>query len=549
MKAYPSGSHGLTLEPRGWQGPGQSSSALRPGEILLWCLVAGIALFLRAGVVGGPSLSNDGYQYLATAHNFLRGDPAATSIVHFDTERLHGRIPAPLTTFPAGYPALIAFVSAAGVGVEGEHAAVLLSFLAVIALIPMYARAARLLGAPPAAARGTIALLVASSSWLATGYQVSTEALFTSVSFAALLLLLEAESRNRSTRDYVMLQLWAGLLVAGAFWLRYAGLFLFAATALFQGGRWLAKPTRRALYAVVALFLPAVLIGAGLWRNHVLVGSWKGGNTKDVELDVLGLPVKFARAMHHLFFGDTQLSAAQALIALAFAAFLAAGLRALWRARGAIVSEARGQLLGIYVAVYVAAMLYLGADSMISFSARMFVPILPLLLLLACGLWAHAALVFARAPWPRVHGALSVLVAAYACVNVVVLFEVPDAMPHQRVSARLNAPVFSGESLRQVIEREVAPEAVLLAADGQATGFVLGRKVVSLVSPQYSDLDWNEKTVRATMIRFGARHLLVYAEQEASSAFLGELVRGAAPAWLKLVAENRQARLYFAEVQ
>jgi hypothetical protein len=520
---------------------------------LLWCLLAALALLVRSEIVGGPRLSNDSYQYLVTAENFRRGEPAATSIVHFDAERSHGRIPAPLTTFPAGYPALMALISAGGLSYQ--QAGALVSTLAGLALIALFGSAARLLGISASLARILIALLVASSTWLATGNHVASEALFTTMAFAALLMLVAAESGERSDRDYVLLQLAANLLLAGAFWVRYAGLFFFAATAAFHGLRWLATRTRRGLYAIAAMSVSAALIGAALWRNHVLVGSWKGGNTKQVENDIPDLLYRFAQTLYQLFLGQrpAELGVAEGVLALALAAIVATGLRAVWRSRAAPLSDPRMQLLAACAAVYACAMLYLGARSVISFGPRMFVPLLPVLLLFLGGLCCNAAPSMAHRPQASraLHVLAWVFVAAYAAINMRSLLEPPGLMPHERVQARLAAPVAGGKPLREWLESEVAPQATLVvASDGQATGYVLERRVLSLVSPQYSDQLWTEEAVREAMNRFGARYLLVYEgsdEAEAStrsSAFLSALAGGSAPAWLALLADNGRARVF-----
>jgi hypothetical protein len=510
----------------------------RAAEIMLWCLLAALAILVRASVAGGPVLANDSYQYLSAAENFRRGQPAATSIVHFDTERSHGRIPAPLTTFPAGYPALIALVAAAGLPLE--RSAMLISFAAILVLPPMYARAAALLGASPAATRVTMALLVASSSWTSRGAMVSTEALFTALSFAALLALIRAESGAPSMRRYAAGLLAASALVAGAFWVRYAGLFLFTAAVLFHAARALGGGTRRALVALAALSLSALLIGAGLWRNHAEVGSWKGGNTKEVDNELLLLPAALARAMQELFLGKAGFDAMQALVVAAAAVVIGAALRPLWRARAALCADPRLQLMAVYLGVYTAAMLYLGADSMISFRARMFVPLLPVLLLLASVLCSRVDLEMGAAQ----RGALALLLAGYVFFNLGDLLARAQAMPHEAVQARLAAPAASGEPLRQWIEREVAPEAIVLATDGQATAYVLRRKAVSLVSPQFSEQAWTEPAVCATMARFGAWHLLVYRDYPVPSPFLAALASGSTPDWLRLLADNGHARVF-----
>ena len=77
-------------------------------EVFGWGLVA--LLFVGFFLVFRPMpLADDSYQYLNVADNFNHGRGIATSLVHFEMERSHGRMPAPLTTFPPVYPLSIAF--------------------------------------------------------------------------------------------------------------------------------------------------------------------------------------------------------------------------------------------------------------------------------------------------------------------------------------------------------------------------------------------------------------------------------------------------------
>jgi hypothetical protein len=498
-------------------------------ELLLWSVLLLLAVLLRAHFAGGPELANDSYQYLSAAEH-LRSGEAATSLVHFDAERSHGRIPAPLTTFPPGYPLLMALLAATGLDVE--QAGILISLAATVALAALLGQAAGLLGAPAATTRVLLLVLMASSALLLPGNQVASEALFTALSLGALLLLLAAEARARADRGHLALQLGANALIAAACSVRYAGLFLFAAVALFHAGRWLAGRRPRARQALAAMALSALPIGLLLWRNHVLVGSWQGGNIQAFDNPLPEVLYRFAQSMHHLLLGDApaRFGAPEAGLALALGLFAAAALPALWRARSRWLADPRLRLIGLYLAVYVGAMIYLGARSPISFGPRMFVPLLPVLLLLAGALWRHAGPPRSHA----VHGAAAaLLVVSYAAVNLQFIVADPGIAPHERVRARLDARI---ESL-------LPADATLAATDGQATGYVLRRKTLSLATPRFSVQAWTEDAVRSAMRRFGARHLLVYREA-APSAFLAALATGSPPQWLQLVADNGEARLF-----
>ena len=535
-----------------WRGPRTAGTgALGAFETLLWGVLLAATILLRTQIAGGPELANDSYQYLSVAGHWLSGGPAVTSIVHFDAERTHGRIPAPLTTFPAGYPLLVALVSAAGP--PPAQAALVVSLLGALALAAVLSRAAVLLGTPASVTRALLALLATSSTLLVSGNNVASELPFAALSCGALLLLIAAETGPCSAQRYLSLQLGGAALIAAAFYLRYAGLFLLAAVGAFYAGRWLATRSPRAGQALAALSLASVLVGAALWRNYVLVGTWKGGNEKAVENPIPELLYTFARTMHHLFLGDgpARLGPAEVVLALGLAFIVAAGARALWSRRGALITDPRMQLLAAYIAVYVGAMLYLGARSVISFGPRMFVPLLPVLLLFAAGICAHASPALPSPAGRRriLLGAVA-LVGAYTAINLAVLLEGPGTMPHERVRARLETTLADGTSLRERIEREVPADAILVASDGQASAHVLGRKVLSLVSPHFSAVRWTEDVLREEMARFGARHVLVYygnGQADAvvrSTAFLSGLAAGRSPGWLRLLADNGRAKLY-----
>ncbi|HYA45481.1 MAG TPA: DUF4091 domain-containing protein, partial [Acidimicrobiales bacterium] len=131
--------------------------------------------------------------------------------------------------------------------------------------------------------------------------------------------------------------------------------------------------------------------------------------------------------------------------------------------------------------------------------------------------------------------------------NAQALATEPPLPPHLEVARKLAVPMPDGRSLRSWIEDNMAKDAVLFA--DQATGHLLQRPTLSMVSGEYSDTSWDEDVTRLEMARFSARHILVFAgtagtEGHADSAFLRQLESGRSPAWLELAATNGQAFLY-----
>ena len=100
-------------------------------DVWLWVFIAAGVLALRLVPTFTPELNHDSFQYLSAADNVLAGRIGYTSLIHYDVERSFGVIPAPMLTFPAGYPLAIAFVSLAGVSTK--TAALILSVASTLA--------------------------------------------------------------------------------------------------------------------------------------------------------------------------------------------------------------------------------------------------------------------------------------------------------------------------------------------------------------------------------------------------------------------------------
>lgn len=531
----------------------QLDRALGPREVLLWCLLFLMALLGTLHHIGGPRLSDDSYQYLSEAENLRKGYGFKTSIIHFDTERLSGQIPAPLTTFPPGYSLAIAALSLTGL--SRETAALVLSAGSFIFLVPLVSWAAGLLELSSMATRMVLLMLLGSAAAGAYATALTTESLFTALSLGALLCLLRHE---RGTGGALTAALAGNFLVGCAFWVRYAGLFLFVAVAVHLVLQANAKRDRRSLAAAACLTLPAALIGCLLFRNTVLTGSWKGGNTKVVTHALIPVMKQFVVSTYHLFFGtgvSTRLGPLQLALGLGFTLLVLTLAQATRMSgpRAAIGSLFPGaSLLLVYAAVYNGAMIYLGVFSVISFESRMFYPLFPVYLLL-CGLILtrlRSLSTFRLAPlaWTA---SVAIIVVPYLAINLEsIMAQRPDS-PHQVVEASFALSNQAGQSLSAWLEANVPPDAVLVATNGQATAYALKRKTVSLVSSLFSDQHWDEPEVRALMRQYGANYLIVYpgidpmiepVQQE--SPFLEALAGGWHPQWLQPMTSNNSVVIF-----
>ena len=108
---------------------------LRLAEIAIWGALAALLCGLLLAATGYQRLSNDGYQYLSVVDNLSAGHGVSTNLVHFDIERAHGTIPAPLTTFPAGFPVATTVFHAMGMASQSAGVAVSLFGLALAVVL------------------------------------------------------------------------------------------------------------------------------------------------------------------------------------------------------------------------------------------------------------------------------------------------------------------------------------------------------------------------------------------------------------------------------
>lgn len=521
-------------------------------ETAAWCLAIALLVAMYANAVGGPALENDSYQYISVAENFRLTPAARTSIVYFDTERSHGVIPAPLTTFPPAYPFLMAALSY--FGATPDYAGLILSTFAACSVLILLVWSARWLDLGPWTTRTVLALLVTNSTFVIGSAYVLTEPLFTAASLAALLCLLRSETSPASEHSQLTWLVLAQLLIGLTYWIRYAGLFLFVAVAAYLAMRVIVERGRRSWLALGTIAISALLIGIGLIRNHLLVATWKGGNTKLVRHDALPVIQEFFSSIYHVLLGEAAPAGVvlETMVALAGVAIIALVARPLYQSRGVILGDKRLHVLGTFVGVYVAAMIYLGTRSVISFGPRMFKPLLPMLLLFGAIAYrhVHGRLVHSRQSRAVIVSAFVALFASYALINLRNYLSPPAEQRHLLVSAELNNPLDNGESLAGWIGRNIPADRALVATDGQATGYLLKRGIVSLTSSEYSDQAWTAESVRATMKRFDANWLVIYYGLRdvtpviQQSAFLLDLSRGSIPGWLRVVADNHRVRVF-----
>jgi len=388
------------------------------------------------------------------------------------------------------------------------------------------------------------------------GAAAMSEALFTLVVLLGVALLVAARLRADSSRGWHWAA--AGLALGAGYWVRYAGLFFVLGLAVLVIRHLVGSDRSQAKGFVVAAAVACGAVLLGMARNLVFVGNWQGTYDKKVSFPLTSVLVDTVRAGKVLFLGPNYDMPGWSTIARAlFMACFFGGM--VWLTWGYLRASAvqthpspaakgvRSDLL-ILALTYTGCMFGAGLTAPISQDfARMFVPLTPLLLLLlGLGLGAVLAASAQRSLSRRF--ALSALGTSFCCyvaLNLAMVVRPPmdDAPPS--VDRLLDSASVDGKTARESVLQLVDPARVVVANYGQAVGYALGRPTVSLVSPDLSPVEWDEKATHKVVDRYHAAALVIYANNHfLPSAFIRQLAQGEAPSWMRLVYRSSEFLVY-----
>jgi hypothetical protein len=536
-------------------GTGDGRPRWRFPESAVWCAAALVLAGLQLPLQRSPCLSDDSFQYLSVAKLLRSTHQLATPLVHFDTERSHGTIPAPLTWFPPGYPAAIALVSTTGLSCE--HAALLISIASFVLVTGGLWRLTRALNPSRWVARAAVLGWLANSHALQYSVSACSELLFTVLGLGSVLFLVQADETGDGERRNGLRRLGSAILAGASYWVRYAGiLWALSCLALLWAQFAAARSKRRATlpFAIAASTSVLLLLAPVMIRNVILVGDWRGGNNTPASMSISVFVRESIKLAYHLILGSAsvrQLWLPTALMSIGLLGLCVTTFRAWGATHVPPVRRAPGALVPVLgtAAIYIAGIAMIAMHSVISYAPRMFVPVLPHLLALgACGIATLARRIPARIQ-PRTYPAmLACVLLGYVSGNVISRISLgPDQ--YAKTQRALLAPDEAGRSIRRLLDEELKPGDVIAATNGQAAGYILNHPALSLVGRPYGTVAWNAPELRAALTRYGAAWLLVFRDAEldpvvGESPLLAGLAAGRGPPWLDLAGSNGRVYVY-----
>ena len=452
------------------------------------------------------------------------------------------------TTLPPGYPFFIAAI--AKIVGRPAVAATVISMLS-FTLLPFALRLAAPIGIGAAAFRTAVLFLIFSSPLIFTAVSVGTEGLFTLALTAAVACFCRALA-GRGESETMWLA--AGWLLAGiSYWIRYAGLFVIVGSLLFFSLQFAFQRCRRARRALAWSVLAVGIAGAGMIRNLIVSGTWKGGVTDTLSLNRSDLPAlirRVASGLYHAMLGGSSAPLSGpggALFLAGVGVLLVFGILGKTRSRKAKAPHL--WFIPAVIAVYTLGVAYAMRTMVISSGGfRYFIPLIPPVCILA------AAWLSSIAPIPQKRAfyiaSLAIATAGYFAIHARNLLPRAAVAPHRKVMTALSGA--AGDSnVSAWFQLNVGPSETITASNGQATAYALRRQTLCLADAPYSASAWTERTIMEQMDRFGSQYLVLYpnmppeisAVQE-QSAFLSQMLQGRTVNWLRVVARNNSTIVF-----
>ncbi len=284
----------------------------------------------------------------------------------------------------------------------------------------------------------------------------------------------------------------------------------------------------------------------------MLVGHWRGDNRQGVEFDFSMVAYESLRVANGLLFGLSGYPWSLVLPRVAFLLIAAGVVGWVIHSRsnegdrlGRVERPGFDRAIGdvsLVLIIYTAGMVYAGLTPNIVFGVRMFVPLVPICVLVLAAILFRSlrtTLPYSRerrVVWTAVVAALFI----YVSLNMLCYFHrVPfDAVGP--VAMRLDSETSNGETARRVILKLLGSDGVMVANEGQVIGHALGVKTVSLPDPRWSSTTWDEEEIHQVLVRFRAAALVIWrpttrAELEDLTSDQLALAAGRSPDWMRKV--------------
>lgn len=513
----------------------------------LAALVVGLAM---VWLFDPAKINPDTLQLIDTARYLRSGEGLTSGIVYYDAQLAFGRVPAPMTIWPPGFPSLLA--AGMSIGMSGEATAYALCLVAhLAATFLLYFGLRRVAVSPAIAALSGFVWLVHPTA-LNLAIVSFAEPIYTLFTLASCIALVEAVRESPRWRAWLAA---AGVSAAFAVLMRYNGvLWPTAAGMCLALLAWRQRSWRPIGIAVAFGALAAATTLALFWRNFALSGYVSGGQFEYGGAAGIGEVARRFYWETDLLFG-AMLTTQPLVFAIAFGVLMAAVIGTV---RSARLHEPRAFILALCLvngAVVATFLLYNAVRSSIVFvDYRYWLPVIPFLLIVVA-IVADAAVVKLRggvAGRSRLWPAMVVLSAGALAVSTAVAFAPawPFAQPHPAtaiIRKALQERLADGRTLGTALAGPADAPHLLLSNEERRLGSAMHLAVVGLPIARYTQHVWTSDTVASLVRKFGVSQVLFFPgtyDDEFGIQFYRDLEEGRVPPWLAVRFQGEGAVLY-----
>jgi hypothetical protein len=279
----------------------------------------------------------------------------------------------------------------------------------------------------------------------------------------------------------------------------------------------------------------------------ILAGDWRGQYNTIGSLSMAEFFKTTPKLLLHLILGEGsigQLKFPAGVMLTGFAGVCFAAFRSRTGTPGRLRITKTG-MVWCDCLIYCGGIMAIALNSVIAYAPRMFLPVLPHMIVLAvCGVTAALR----NSPRLLRSAFVALLLLGYSAANFISRLS-PQADARDEAEHALLGTDETGHSIRERLDQELKDREVIGATDGQAVGYVLKHPTLSLVSHNYSPVIWDEAGLHKELNRFGVGHLLIFRNAGLDSVvtespFLVQLSNGLPPPWLRLIDFNQDVCVY-----
>lgn len=515
-------------------------------DVTAAAVIGCLAAYLLAGETVDAWPFEDTANYFSVARSVAGGNGFQTDLIYYPEQSSFNSIPAPQTVFPPGYSVVLAAV-ARTFGWTIERSAQVVCLISYACSTVLLLSLCIFAGLQRRSAWLIVAVWLSTASvWVYT-WSAASEPLFVVLTMTAVLF---CSSSKTPWWPWIV----AGIATALAFSLRYVGVFLMLTlglTALRDSGLQL----RRLLRCTIPLLaLSAVLMGMLFLRNHLLIGSWRGGNEYASQPFTDVLVVFYYAVCRIVGFSKTALLRGEfvsvALLIGSGGLLLAiSGSLSMKRLTDWFRNlDLRKMTIVLYGPVSLTLLFYLDMTSNSGMTTRLLLPTMPFFLL---SLAMIVEGVQKSGQWQKRLANISVacMIMAFILGQQTSLAEFHhDARTGRAVLATLKQPVSSGETLAEFLQERMTVDSPLLSCQPQLAHFYLKRPLLGLPTTYFdkAQRQWTEKRTAEYATKFGVGYvlLLTHPDVRNDAEFFVELHRGLVPEWLEVVEEGPDYRLF-----